>query len=664
MRRAFRRELEPDRPSSRWVRPLLMVVLVGLTGWIVVGNRTAFADLMTEAELLPLVLAMAFGILGQFLNAWIAKVSLGVEGTDAPLRIVYRILAVGGMAKYIPGGVWQVASQVGIGRAYGIGTRGAVLAWLEPTAFNVTIGGGLAFMLASSIGYPIPTPAFLVAGAGLLIASAEPARRRVYRLLRLTVDLPDRTVVAAWITRATITGVIVLSTGAAGMLVISAFPIDSQPTLLQSSAAFTGAWVIGVLAFPVPGGLGVREGALVLALSPWMPPHQALLVAAASRLVAMVGELVSGLISVAVPDPATAPSTRTDISYIGPLPPIRGGISQHGERLVRSLEESGRTVTRVSWRSLYPALLYPGVAQVVRSPTHVLRWWSVRSWLAGRTLARAAGTVLFPWVTPFHAIPLWVMLRRLDALRIAIMHNASPHERFPASRVLTRWVMREADVITCLSTSVAEDVQRLTGKTPHVLHHASNLDVHPQPRIPTTHTRLLFLGYVRPYKGLDILLEAVSMLDRNRFRLTVAGDAWEPPKRYEDLASDLALSDVVAFRFGYVPDSELAALLASHDLVVQSYRSASQSGVVPLAHAAGRAVVVTPVGGLKEQVTDGINGVVARSTDPADVAAAIRRAADDLDDLTAGATATAPSWESVVAEITKLEALSREKGLD
>src|SRR5690606_6572529 len=120
---------------------------------------------------------------------------------------------------------------------------------------------------------------------------------------------------------------------------------------------------------------------------------------------------------------------------------------------------------------------------------------------------------------------------------------------------------------------------------------------------------------------------------------TVAGDAWERPQRYAELASELGLSGAVTFRFEYVPDSELSSLFASHDLVVQSYRSASQSGVVPLAHAAGRAVVVTPVGGLAEQVADGINGVVARSTDSADVAAAIQRAVENLDSLTAGAAA-------------------------
>lgn len=126
--------------------------------------------------------------------------------------------------------------------------------------------------------------------------------------------------------------------------------------------------------------------------------------------------------------------------------------------------------------------------------------------------------------------------------------------------------------------------------------------------------------------------------------MPLAGDR-KRPKTYEALASDLASSPTqLRYDLGTCPNRNWAGILADHDLVVQSYSNASQSGVVPRVHAAGRVVVVTPVGGPVEQVADGVNGIVARSVAPSDVAGATQRAADDLSTLTDGAASTRSDW--------------------
>jgi glycosyltransferase involved in cell wall biosynthesis len=156
-------------------------------------------------------------------------------------------------------------------------------------------------------------------------------------------------------------------------------------------------------------------------------------------------------------------------------------------------------------------------------------------------------------------------------------------------------------------------------------------------------------GHVRSYKGIDLVLEAMQLLDAEGLTttLTVAGQFWQPVEPWEHAVADLGLADRVQLRDGYVPDVALDPLFAEHHLVVTPYRTASQSGVVPLAAAAGRPSIVTPVGGLPEQVVDGVDGVVADAVTAAALAGAIARAANDLDRLAEGALAMTTTWEDV-----------------
>ena len=179
--------------------------------------------------------------------------------------------------------------------------------------------------------------------------------------------------------------------------------------------------------------------------------------------------------------------------------------------------------------------------------------------------------------------------------------------------------------------------------------HPPNLEMTATDLPPQPPLRLLVFGHVRSYKGLDMVFHTMEELANRGVdaRLTVAGQFWQPLEPWHRQITDLGLAGRVELRSGYVPDDDLDALFAEHHLVVTPYRSASQSGVVPLAAAAGRPSVVTPVGGLPEQVTDGTDGVVAAGVTSCDLADAIVRASERLAELSVGATRLTATWHDV-----------------
>lgn len=336
------------------------------------------------------------------------------------------------------------------------------------------------------------------------------------------------------------------------------------------------------------------------------------------------------------------------LAYVGPFPPIRGGISQHGGQLVKALERRGAQVRVVSWRSQYPSLLYPGT-QVDVSPSpsiHFLRWWSVPSWIRSRRYVADCDYVIFPYVSPFHALPLRVILGGATGSKVAVVHNASPHERIPLHRLALKWLLTQVDGVIAHSASVASEIMDIDGNTRvSVVPLPPALDVTPAP-LPEGPPRLLFFGYVRPYKGVDLLIRALAQLRRSgtQLELTVAGESWAGASELVRLSEELGVRDLVDFRFGYVRDDQVSDLLASHHLVIQPYRSASQSGVIPLAFAAGRGVVVTPVGGLSEVVEPYRNGVIATDVSAEALAAAIAIAIESASTLSAGALESTTTW--------------------
>ena len=338
------------------------------------------------------------------------------------------------------------------------------------------------------------------------------------------------------------------------------------------------------------------------------------------------------------------------IAFVNVAPTARGGIAQFGAALARATARSGASALVLAYARLYPSWTKPGRQHPEPAPAHHdlevvggLVPWRPRTWrAAAQAFEQAAADLLVvQWWSPITAPCVWWLAgraRRSGARVVVVCHNARPHERFPGWRMLTRRALRRADVLVTLSEPVAAELRALVaGVRPRVLGHPPNLPVggasssdaarwRTHLRLPGDGPVVLFFGNVRPYKGLGDLVEAWPAVARAHpsATLLVAGTFFEPLQRYERRLAQLAVADSVRLHAEYVPADEVAALLAAADLLVLPYRSASQSGIAPLAATAGCPVIATAVGGLPAALPAGC--ATTPPGDPARLAAAISAA--------------------------------------
>lgn len=344
---------------------------------------------------------------------------------------------------------------------------------------------------------------------------------------------------------------------------------------------------------------------------------------------------------------AEAPVGTVRVAVVGPSAPDGGGIVDHTTELVARLRGDPHAVTWVAWSRQFPGR-WPrrGWSHGTSAPApdeRTLDWWRPDSWSrVGRGLAAQADVLVLVVTTALQFPALRTLARTFRAEHAAggdgpgrvviIMHNVTPHERYPADRRLVAAVLGLADRVVVHSASQAAAARTLTA-TP-VVH--VRLPFHPPAGMPTPdpaavraradvrHDRLLMLGFVRPYKGLDVLLEALSRT-RTRPHLTVRGEFWQPVRHHRRQVARLGLTDRVDLRPGFAPPSELPDLFADVDALVMPYRSATASQFPQLAAAHGVPVIATTVGDLPDKVRHGVDGLLVPPGDPDTLAAAIDR---------------------------------------
>ena len=330
------------------------------------------------------------------------------------------------------------------------------------------------------------------------------------------------------------------------------------------------------------------------------------------------------------------------IAVVGPLHPWRGGIAQYlgllGEALGARAEVRGVTFTRQ-----YPGFLFPGESQIDEAaprPSFPVEYLldSIGPWSwprAGAHLERfAPGLVILKWWIPFFAPAFGFTvgpLRRRGTRVVLVCDNLVPHERRPGDRELTRFMLRRSDGYLVMSESVERDLDTLKPGAPRrrVAHpFYAQFDRGRYTReTARAHLGLagevaVFFGYVRRYKGLDVLLRAWPRVrERRPATLVVGGEFYEDAAPYRALAT--AAGDSVRLLDHYLPDDEVEALFKAADVVVLPYRSATQSGVTHVAYALGVPVITSDVGGLSETVRPGVTGMVVPPEDEVALANAI-----------------------------------------
>lgn len=324
------------------------------------------------------------------------------------------------------------------------------------------------------------------------------------------------------------------------------------------------------------------------------------------------------------------------VVIIGPAHPLRGGLASYDERLAREFSSKGFNTVIYTFSLQYPSFLFPGTTQYSSEPPPIdvnikvcinsvnpLNWIQV-----GNELKRLEPKlVVVRYWLPFLGSCLGTILRRVKKNKttriVCIADNIKPHEKRPGDAAFTGYFLKSIDGFITMSEKVLDDLNELkTGKpkkyVPHPLYDNFG-DKIPMAEaryklgIPLDKKILLFFGFIRQYKGLDLLLEAlkISIVKYPDLVLLIAGEFYEDEKKYRGLLDDAILENHVILRTNFIADSEVKYYLCAADVVVQPYRKATQSGVTPLAYHFEKPMIVTNVGGLPAMVPDKKVGLIA-----------------------------------------------------
>lgn len=342
------------------------------------------------------------------------------------------------------------------------------------------------------------------------------------------------------------------------------------------------------------------------------------------------------------------------IIILGTAHPYRGGLSAFNERLALQLQQEGHEVEICTFTLQYPKILFPGKTQYTDDPapaglkiTRKLNAINPFSWwLTGRYIRKQKPDMIVTkfWL-PFMAPTLGTVNRvakQKGTRRISILDNLIPHEKRPGDKLFARYFVDSVDALVAMSKSVLADVDIFDPgrKKPRVLvphplydHYGEKLTKEEARKLlglPMEGRYVLFFGFIRDYKGLDLLIDAfgdMRMHDKD-IRLLVAGEFYGDPKPYMDRIRSLDIADRVVLHTDFIPDSQVNRYFCAADLVAQPYKSATQSGVTQVAFHFERPMLVTNVGGLPEIVPDGKVGFVVRP-DAQEIADAIVRYYDE-----------------------------------
>lgn len=340
---------------------------------------------------------------------------------------------------------------------------------------------------------------------------------------------------------------------------------------------------------------------------------------------------------------------KKKIVIIGPAHPLRGGLASYDERLAKEFQDNDWDTHIFTFSLQYPGFLFPGTTQYASGPpppglnirvrinsVNPFNWYKV-----GKELQKFSADIIvvrywLPFMGPCLGTLLRIAKRNKKSRVVCIADNIIPHEKRPGDTVFTRYFLGAVDAFITMSEKVLDDLRSFTSQKrakfiPHPLYDnfgekvtrtiaRQRLGLNENDRI------VLFFGFIRRYKGLDILLDAIKILKEDaainhtpHVKLLIAGEFYESDKPYLQQLKDNDIEDAVILRTAFIPDNEVKFYLCAADAVIQPYRNATQSGVTPLAYHFEIPMIITRVGGLTAMVPDGRVGLVA-SPDAASVA--------------------------------------------
>ena len=327
------------------------------------------------------------------------------------------------------------------------------------------------------------------------------------------------------------------------------------------------------------------------------------------------------------------------IIIIGPAYPLRGGgIATFNERLAKEFIDEGFDTTIYTFSYQYPSFLFPGKTQYSSEPppenipikikinsVNPLNWIAV-----GNELKKLKPDfIVVRYWLPFMGPCLGTILRRVKKNNytkvICIADNILPHEKRPGDRIFTKYFVRPVDGFVTMSEKVLDDLKQFAKNkpaqlVPHPLYDnfgtsISKEEARKKLGVNEEDNVILFFGFIRKYKGLDILLDAFKILKASNkiqnLKLLIVGEFYDDEKNYETFLNDPAIKDGLILHTHFISNSEVKYYLCAADCVVQPYRNATQSGVTPVAYHFEIPMIVTNVGGLPSLVPHKKVGLIA-----------------------------------------------------
>lgn len=374
---------------------------------------------------------------------------------------------------------------------------------------------------------------------------------------------------------------------------------------------------------------------------------------------------------------------KRKIAIVGSAYPLRGGgIATFNERMAKAFIDNGDEVKIYTFSLQYPSILFPGKTQysdedpplgldieVLVNSINPINWFKV-----GRRLKKQAPDLVIlrywiPFMAPCLGTIARIVKRNKKTKVIAITDNVVPHEKKPGDKILSRYFVKSVDAFITMSKSVLNDLDKFDTKkprqyTPHPLYDnfgeiITKESAKEQLGLKPTNNYILFFGFIRDYKGLDILLQAFASrkLRDLPLKLLIAGEFYTKPDKYLEIIKTHQLEDRIELRADFIPNTDVHKYFCASDVVVQPYKTATQSGITQVAYHFNKAMITTNVGGLSELIPDKKVGYVV-NTNPQEIANAIFEFydKDKEDEFSSNAEEEKKkySWEAFVRTIMKV----------
>lgn len=332
------------------------------------------------------------------------------------------------------------------------------------------------------------------------------------------------------------------------------------------------------------------------------------------------------------------------IAIISPFYPLRGGIAQFGDSLFLALKNTN-DVSAISFKRQYPKLLFPGKTQYVSKEdanrninAHMiidsinpLTYYKAAKFIKEFKSEFAIISYWMPFFAPAYG-KISSLLKKENIKVIGLLHNVIPHEKRISDKMLAKYFFGKCDGFIILNKNSERDLLAIIPNAkyevlnhPFYNHYGNKIDrekARERFKIPLDKKVLLFFGFIREYKGLDLLIHSLKYLD-DEYILLIAGEDYGDYSNCSKIINELKINDRIKANIRYIPESEIPYFFSASDVCILPYRTATQSGIEGISYHFDLPVIVSQAGGLAENVLENYTGLVIDELHPKNIAKTI-----------------------------------------